>query len=140
MRAEYNIRDLNPSENPYIDASKENFEKSIMTDKEFSQRICDLRKEKNVSGREMSIALGQNPGYIHAIESGKAYPGMGNFFDICDYFGITPEQFFHLDTKYPEKVNQLTDIASHLSSAQLDLLISVAGEFENANRNGQPDS
>lgn len=61
----------------------------------FAKRLEQLRLEKNVSAREMSLALGQNPSYINRIESGKALPSLSLFFYICDYFQITPKDFFN---------------------------------------------
>ena len=61
----------------------------------FAKRLEQLRLEKNVSAREMSLALGQNASYINRIESGKALPSLSLFFYICDYFQITPKDFFN---------------------------------------------
>ena len=35
----------------------------------FAERIAELREKKNVSAREMSLALGQNESYINRIEN-----------------------------------------------------------------------
>ena len=53
-----------------------------MYEKEFSQRLSQLRIEKGVSARDMSLSLGQNAGYINNIETGKALPSMSNFYYI----------------------------------------------------------
>ena len=45
-----------------------------MTEKDFSLRLAKLREEKGVSARDMSLSMGQNPGYINNIESGKSMP------------------------------------------------------------------
>ena len=45
-----------------------------MDEKDFALRLAQLREKKNVSAREMSLAIGQNPGYINNIESGKSLP------------------------------------------------------------------
>ena len=37
----------------------------------FSKRLVQLRMAKGVSARDMSLSLGQNPGYINNIESGR---------------------------------------------------------------------
>lgn len=42
----------------------------------------------------MSLDIGQNKNYINSIESGKNYPSMVHFFDICEYLHITPQAFF----------------------------------------------
>ena len=65
-----------------------------MYEKEFSKRLCEIRLEKGVSAREMSLSLGQSASYINRIENGKMLPSMGGFFKICDYLSITPAFFF----------------------------------------------
>lgn len=50
---------------------------------------------------------------------------MKAFFNICDYLGITPEQFFNLEVKNPLEINELKRSAAGLSSKQLDALISL---------------
>ena len=59
------------------------------------ERITQLRMEKNVSENRMSLDLDMGHGYIHNITSGNALPSMEAFFRICDYFGVTPQEFFH---------------------------------------------
>ena len=39
-----------------------------MYEKLFSKRLAELRIQKGVSARDMSLSLGQNPGYIRTIE------------------------------------------------------------------------
>uniref|UniRef100_UPI000A5BE178 helix-turn-helix domain-containing protein n=1 Tax=Clostridium sp. NkU-1 TaxID=1095009 RepID=UPI000A5BE178 len=46
----------------------------------FSKRLSELRAQKGVSARDMSLSLGQNPTYIHKIENGLALPSMMGFF------------------------------------------------------------
>ena len=42
---------------------------------EFTQnRIAQLRMQKNVSARDMSLSLGQNNSYVNQIENKKALP------------------------------------------------------------------
>ena len=55
-----------------------------MYEEQFSKRLTELRTQKGVSARDMSLSIGQNPGYIRAIESGTAFPTMANFFYICE--------------------------------------------------------
>ena len=57
-------------------------------------RITQLRLEKGVSEYQMSYDLGRSRGYIYNISSGKSLPPMKEFLQICDYFNITPAQFF----------------------------------------------
>ena len=82
--------------------------------------------DKGVSARDMSLSLGQSPNYINVIEGGKNYPSMESFFYICDYFKITPKDFFDMDSAAPEKIAELTEIVKSLPNKQIELLIAVA--------------
>lgn len=97
-----------------------------MTEKDFSLRLAKLREEKGVSARDMSLSMGQNPGYINNIESGKSMPSLSGIFYICDYLGITPKDFFDTEAKNPSKATELYSIARGLSDEQLDNLIGIA--------------
>ena len=64
-----------------------------MLPEEFSIRLSNLREQKGVSARDMSISLGQNLGYINNIENGKSLPSMSMFFYICEYLDISEKDF-----------------------------------------------
>lgn len=82
-----------------------------MDEKDFSLRLAQLREKKGISARDMSLSMGQNPGYINNIELGKSMPSLSGFLYICDYLNITPHDFFDMDSHNPSKVNEiLTDL------------------------------
>ena len=85
------------------------------------QRITQLRIEKNVSEYKMSIDLGHSKGYIQSITSGRAMPSMYEFFNICDYFDITPKDFFTIEQDSNKK-KTLKTMLDGLSHDDLDLL------------------
>ena len=91
-----------------------------MDEKEFSLRIATLRTKKGVSARDMSISMGQNPGYINNIESGKSMPSLTGIFYICDYLGISVGEFFDLETKNPTKLDAIIKDLKKLDDQQLD--------------------
>ena len=95
----------------------------------FCKRLSQLRISKGVSARDMSLSIGQSPNYINVIEGGKNYPSMESFFYICEYFGITPKEFFDVESPAPAKISELTEITKALPSEQIDLLIAVAKAF-----------
>ena len=97
-----------------------------MTEKDFSLRLAKLREGKGVSARDMSLSMGQNPGYINNIESGKSMPSLSGIFYICDYLGISPKDFFDMNANNPTKATELYSIAQGLSDEQLDNLIGIA--------------
>lgn len=72
-------------------------------DEEFIRnRITELRLKKGVSEYQMSMELGQNRSYIQAISSGRSMPSMKQFLNICEYFEITPLQFFDAQENNPQ--------------------------------------
>lgn len=60
-----------------------------------------------VSARDMSLSIGQNPGYINNIETGKSMPSLAGIFYICDYLEITPSEFFDLENQNPAQLREL---------------------------------
>ena len=60
-----------------------------------SNRIYQLRIEKDLSARELSLLLGMSPGYINKIENRKTMPSLQALFLICMFFDITPKEFFN---------------------------------------------
>lgn len=81
------------------------YENKFMYDNNFALRLSKLRTQKGVSARDMSLSIGQNAGYINNIETGKALPSMTSFFYICEYLGITPQEFFDADAEQPKELS-----------------------------------
>ena len=96
-----------------------------MYENEFQTRLAQLREKKGVSARDMSLSIGQNPGYINNIETGKALPSMSGFFYICEYLQLSPKDFFDTDAKNPEKLNELIKDLKKLDDKQLDNIASI---------------
>lgn len=95
-------------------------------DKEFIRnRITELRLKKNISEYQMSLDLGQNRSYIQAISSGRAMPSMIQFLKICDYFEITPLEFFDSDAVNPQLLRKAVNGMKRLSDDDLMLLIGL---------------
>ena len=42
----------------------------------------------------MSLDLGKSGSYMRSISIGKAMPSMHEFLRICEYLGVTPQEFF----------------------------------------------
>lgn len=102
-----------------------------MYKEEFALRLSHLRSQINVSARDMSLSIGQNPGYINNIESGKALPSMSVFFYICEYLGVSPAEFFQLDLKSPEKTRKIMEKLSLLDDDTLDCIENLINKLPN---------
>lgn len=73
----------------------------------FPERLAQLRTEKNVSARDMSLSLGQSDSYINKIENKRTLPSMAGFFYICEYLEIKPQEFFDTETISPARSMEL---------------------------------
>lgn len=93
-----------------------------MDEKDFSLRLAQLREKKGVSARDMSLSMGQNPGYINNIESGKSMPSLTGIFYICDYLGITPSEFFDMESDNPTKMKDVLMDLKRLDDQQLETI------------------
>ena len=92
------------------------------------ERITQLRIQKGVSEYKMSYDLGHSRGYINNISSGKTLPSMTEFFAICDYFGITPIEFFYQNKSNPKLSQDVLSALEQLNEDDLQLT------FMNINR------
>ena len=94
-------------------------------------RITQLRLAKGVSEYQMSYDLGHSRGYVYNISSGKALPPLKEFLAICDYFEITPQQFFDDSTQHPELIQKAISEMKNLNENDLLLLLSLINRLQN---------
>ena len=102
-----------------------------MEEKDFALRLATLRTKKGVSARDMNLSIGQNPGYINNIESGKSSPSLAGIFYICEYLGITPSEFFDIDVENPEKLKGIIEDLKRLNDKQLDTIATLVKDLIN---------
>ncbi|MBE6900312.1 MAG: helix-turn-helix transcriptional regulator [Ruminococcaceae bacterium] len=91
----------------------------------FSTRLTELRLEKGVSARDMSLSLGQSESYINKIENRRTMPSMAGFFYICEYLGIEPADFFNSESRSPKKALEILNEFEKLSPVQAEHILSV---------------
>ena len=87
------------------------------------ERITQLRLQKGVSEYKMSYDLGHSRGYINNISSGKTLPSMAEFFSICDYFEISPVEFFDDGCRNPKISHEILSAITQLSEEDLQLTL-----------------
>lgn len=93
------------------------------------ERITQLRLRKGVSEYQMSYDLGHSRGYIYNISSGKALPPMKEFLAICDYFEITPQQFFDTSSQNPELLQKALEGMRQLSESDMLMLLGLVNRL-----------
>ncbi len=92
-------------------------------------RITQLRIAKNISEYQMSLDLGQSKSYIQGISSGRALPSMNEFISICEYFKITPSDFFNNDVENPVLIQKLLNTVNSLPDSDIELLLKISEKF-----------
>ena len=96
-----------------------------VNEKFIRERITQLRLKKGVSEYQMSYDLGHSRGYVYNISSGKALPPMKEFLAICEYFDITPHQFFDDGAQNPELIQKAITGMKRLSEDDLLMLLGL---------------
>mgnify|MGYP003299359264 CR=1 FL=1 len=89
------------------------------------ERITQLRLQKGVSEYQMSYDLGHSRGYVYNISSGKSLPPLKELFAMCDYFDITPQEFFNTGTSHPALLQKLIDKMQQLDEDDLLMLLGI---------------
>ena len=88
-------------------------------------RITQLRLAKGISEYQMSYDLGHSRGYVYNISSGKSLPSMSEFFSICDYFGITPSEFFDTEQNNPVLISKAVEELKSLNDNDMLLALTL---------------
>ena len=94
----------------------------------FYNRLIELRTQKGVSARDMSLSLGQSESYINKIENRRTLPSFTGFLYICEYFCITPQDFFS-DGASPQKTNELLHELKKLTPEQTEHILQIVKDI-----------
>ncbi len=89
----------------------------------FAERLTQLRMEKGVSARDMSLSLGQSESYINKIENRRTLPSMSGFFYICEYLKVAPQDFFDPNTVSPSRTAEIKAKIARLSPDKADHIL-----------------
>lgn len=93
------------------------------------ERLAKLRMQKGVSARDMSLSLGQANNYINNVENKKTLPSMQSFFYICEYLGVTPQEFFDEGNPNPIALNEFIAEAKKLDSKAMSYILGIMKEL-----------
>lgn len=97
---------------------------------DFVKRLTQLRMNKGVSARSMSLDIGQNENYINDIENERITPSLAVLFYIFDYLAIEPKDFFDLDVPDPKKADKVYNRIRKLPTDKLNVLIAIMDSWE----------
>ena len=90
-----------------------------------AKRVSQLRMEKGVSARDMSLSLRQSESYINKIENKRTLPSVTGLFYICEYFGIDPATFFDEQAQSPQSSDEISKLIKKLSPSQAEHVIQI---------------
>lgn len=102
------------------------------------ERITELRLSlpNKVSEYQMSYDLGKSSNYIQSISKGAVLPKMTMFLRICEYFNITPAEFFDKNFHNPSVTRETMHYFGSLSNEEarnvLELVKSLSQKHENS--------
>ena len=99
----------------------------------FYNRLTQLRLQKGVSSRDMSLSLGQSESYINKIENKRTLPSFTGFIYICEYFDITPQEFFNINNAAPMKTKSLLSEIEKLTEQQSEHILQIIKDI-NSNK------
>ena len=102
----------------------------MFTEKEFQERLAELRLQKDVSAREMSQSIVQSENFICNIENHHNLPSMSVFFYICDYLKVSPQEFFDLESRAPDRLSEITAKLKRLNPEQLALVSKLVDQMK----------
>ena len=94
-----------------------------------AERVAKLRQAKGTSARDMSLSIGQNVNYVNHVENRKMEPSLSGLIYICDYFGITPQEFFDAGNPHPERLKEIIENLKLLNDDALAGLSTVVQEM-----------
>lgn len=95
----------------------------------FPKRLTELRIQKGVSARDMSLSLGQSESYINKIENRRTLPSFTGFIYICEYFGVAPQEFFNDNAVSPSKTKELLHELEKLTPQQTEHIIQIVKDI-----------
>ena len=97
-------------------------------------RITELSLKKDVSEYQMSLDLGKNKSYIQGISSGRSMPSMKQFFEICEYLEISPQEFFDTEIREQPLLHTATELMKELEKSDLEAVLPVLMHLRTVNR------
>ena len=98
----------------------------------FGARVARLRADRNASARDMSLTLGASESYINRIETGRMLPSMNGFFAICEYFGLTPAEFFDYENEQDARTEESARKLQALPEKMRENVITIIDELSEA--------
>ena len=95
----------------------------------FLDKLRYFAENKSKSSDErISLELGMNKGYLNQILNKRKYPSFPAFYEMCQYFDVQPEDFFHESTTLMNEdkaflIHKIDHLLQDLSNEELNALL-----------------
>jgi len=93
-------------------------------------RITQLRLRKGISEYQLSYDLGHSRSYIYNITSGKSLPPLSELFAICEYFDISPSEFFDDKLANPELIHKAVEGLINLDDSDVLMILNFINRLK----------
>lgn len=100
----------------------------------FVYRIMQLQKQNNLNDHELSRLLGYKANNMNKIINFVSLPRMEKFFELCDFFNISPEEFFRYNDEDPKWTDQTFKRLQNLNEEERKIIDYILTTFENTLR------
>lgn len=94
------------------------------------RRIAQLLNDTKFSARDLSLQMGHSTSYIQSIISGRALPSMREFLGLCEYLGVTPQEFFNEERQTTALQQKAIDSIYALSEEDLALFLQLLSRLK----------
>ena len=100
----------------------------------FAKRLIELRGLKGSSARNMSLSIGRDGSYIGKIERKIFLPTVAEFYYICEFLGILPEEFFNYELDNPAIIKEISNDLAKLDNTQLANVKGIVQSLANSSK------
>lgn len=90
-----------------------------------AEKLNHFRTKKNVSAREMSLAIGQSENYINSIENQRVVPSLQMLYVICDYLEIPVNDFLYETKAKDYYLKEINKKLLELDNEQLERVLGI---------------
>lgn len=90
-----------------------------------------LQKQNNLNDHELSRLLGYKANNMNKIINFVSLPRMEKFFELCDFFNISPEEFFRYNDEDPKWTDQTFNRLQNLNEEERKIIDYILTTFEN---------
>lgn len=98
-----------------------------MDNKSIGKRISLARKEKKITGEQLSEACNINATYLRQIESGLKTPSLPVFVTLCNELDVSPDYLLHdlLKNPYSSGADLICDLYDNATPKEITLITAM---------------